>query len=142
NTEFRLGSLQEAAQSYKKVLQLNPFDQEAKYNLEFVKRELSKIRKTQKKKPTLPEEKEEMIEEGKPGIEKEKQPPVGLTDKRKPTGKAPSDNKKEKKLKKEPEAITPEQALDFLKEHKQREQEEQKISGWFRLRMKHLEKDW
>lgn len=145
NAEYRLGLLNEAAQSYKKVLELNPSDQDARYNLEFVKRELLKRKKEKKDKPPTPEDKEEKKEKDKDKpaeAEKEMQPAGGLAGKQEPKDKAPGDSKKEKKPTKEPKSFTPEQAFDFLKAHKPKEQEEQKVSGWFRLRRKHLEKDW
>lgn len=148
NAEYRLGLLDEAAQSYKKVLALDPSDQDAKFNLEFIKRELSKRKKVEKEKPPVPEDKKEEKkekekEEAPAGTKKEMQPAGTLPpNKQEPKGEAPAETKKEKKPRKEPKAITPQQAFDFLREHKPREQEEQKVSGWFRLRKKHLEKDW
>lgn len=147
NTEYRLGLLDESAQSYKKVLELDPSDEDAKYNLEFVKREMAKRKKEKKEKPPTPEDKEEKKEKEeekeKAEAEKEMMPGGAVPGEQEPKGEAPPDTEKKKKRKKEgTRTFTPEQAFDFLKEHKPREQEEQKISGWFRLRKKYLEKDW
>jgi Ca-activated chloride channel family protein len=150
NTEYRLGLLDEAAQSYKKVLELDPSDKDAKYNLELVKREMAKRKKEKKEKPPTPDDKEkkkkeedERKEKDKSGAKKEMQPygspPSGKPG---PESETTDDTKKKKKEEKESKVITREHAFDFLKGHKPREQEEQKISGWFRLRKKHLGKDW
>lgn len=42
NAFFRLGKLEEAIASYKKALEINPNDMDAKFNLEFVKEQLKK----------------------------------------------------------------------------------------------------
>lgn len=49
NTLFRLGKLEEAATAYKKVLEANPKDMDAKFNLEFVREQLKKKKEEQKK---------------------------------------------------------------------------------------------
>ena len=40
NTLYRMGKLPEAIQYYKKALEINPDDQDAKYNIEFIQRKL------------------------------------------------------------------------------------------------------
>ena len=42
NTFFRMGKAEKAAEAYKKALELDPSDMDAKYNLEFVRQELKK----------------------------------------------------------------------------------------------------
>lgn len=48
NTYFRLNKWQESLQSYQEALKLNPNDQDAKYNLEYVR---AKIKENAKKQP-------------------------------------------------------------------------------------------
>ena len=49
NSHFRTGKLQESVEFYKKALELNPEDQEAKFNLEFVREEIKRRINEQKK---------------------------------------------------------------------------------------------
>ncbi|GJL78420.1 MAG: hypothetical protein NPINA01_14090 [Nitrospinaceae bacterium] len=49
NTLFRLGKLEESAAAYKKVLEMNPRDMDAKFNLEFVREQLKKKEENQQK---------------------------------------------------------------------------------------------
>ena len=48
NTFYRMGKLLEAIAAYKQALKLNPDDEDAKYNLEFVRR---KLKENSKKQP-------------------------------------------------------------------------------------------
>jgi Ca-activated chloride channel homolog len=51
NVQYRLGNFEEAINSYKKALALDPADKDAKYNLEFLQKKKSKIdKKDQEKK--------------------------------------------------------------------------------------------
>ena len=45
NTKYRLGDFEKAIEAYKKVLDLNPKDQDAKYNLEFLQKKKSAFEK-------------------------------------------------------------------------------------------------
>lgn len=45
NTQYRLGDFEKAIESYKKVLDLNPKDEDAKYNLEFLQKKKSQFEK-------------------------------------------------------------------------------------------------
>lgn len=47
NTQYRLGDFEKAIDAYKKVLDLNPKDPDAKYNLEFLKKKKSEFEKKQ-----------------------------------------------------------------------------------------------
>jgi len=48
NTHYRMGKLQEAIEDYRKCLSINPKDEDAKYNIEFIKKKLKE--KPQKQK--------------------------------------------------------------------------------------------
>lgn len=50
NALFRMGKLEEAEKAYKKVLELNPRDMDAKFNLEFVREKLKKQKQSQQEK--------------------------------------------------------------------------------------------
>lgn len=45
NTQYRLGDFEKAIDAYKKALDLNPKDEDAKYNLEFLKKQKSQFEK-------------------------------------------------------------------------------------------------
>lgn len=51
NAQYRLGNFEKAIESYKKALQIDPSDKDAKYNLEFLQKQKNKIdKKDQEKK--------------------------------------------------------------------------------------------
>ncbi len=50
NVAYQTGKLQEAVEMYKKTLEINPDDQDAKYNLEFVREEIKRRLEEQKKR--------------------------------------------------------------------------------------------
>ncbi len=50
NALYRLGKLEEAEQAYKKVLELNPRDMDAKFNLEFVREKLKNKQQSEQEK--------------------------------------------------------------------------------------------
>ena len=64
NALYRQGKLEEAIEFYKKALELDPDDQDAKYNLEFVREEI-------KKRLNQAKEREEKQEEEKQSCEQE-----------------------------------------------------------------------
>lgn len=50
NTQYRLGNFEKAIESYKKVLELNPKDEDAKYNLEFLQKKKSQFEQKNKQR--------------------------------------------------------------------------------------------
>jgi Ca-activated chloride channel family protein len=50
NTYYRAGDFQGAVDSYQKCLELNPQDEDAKYNLEFVRKKMKEMMNEQKKR--------------------------------------------------------------------------------------------
>ncbi|MGA1871616.1 MAG: VWA domain-containing protein [bacterium] len=64
NCSYRLGKLQEAIEYYQKALELNPEDENAKYNLEFVREEI-KRRINQQKQQQEQQEQEQQSQENK-----------------------------------------------------------------------------
>jgi Ca-activated chloride channel homolog len=54
NALFRLGKLEEAETAYKKVLQVNPKDMDAKFNLEFVREQIKKKNEEKQKQNQPP----------------------------------------------------------------------------------------
>lgn len=50
NTHYRMGKLQEAIKDYEKCLEINPKDEDAKYNIEFIKKKLEEKQKKEDEK--------------------------------------------------------------------------------------------
>jgi len=50
NTHYRMGKLPEAIEDYKKCLAINPDDEDAKYNIEFIKKKLKENEKKENEK--------------------------------------------------------------------------------------------
>lgn len=68
NTHYRMGKLKEAIEDYKRCLDLDPDDEDAKYNIEFVRR---KIKENLEKQQAAQEEMRE--EEGEEGESQQQQ---------------------------------------------------------------------
>ncbi|MFA5388150.1 MAG: tetratricopeptide repeat protein [Candidatus Omnitrophota bacterium] len=49
NTHYRMGKLPEAIEDYKKSLEINPDDEDAKYNIEFIKKKLEEQKEQESK---------------------------------------------------------------------------------------------
>lgn len=83
NTQYRLGNFEKAIDAYKKVLELDPADKDAKYNLEFLQKQKSKFEKkdqerkkeNQKKQPQQqnPQQNKQDQQQGQGQQNKEKQ---------------------------------------------------------------------
>ncbi|PJC48252.1 MAG: hypothetical protein CO035_04485 [Candidatus Omnitrophica bacterium CG_4_9_14_0_2_um_filter_42_8] len=77
NTHYRMGKLQEAIEDYKKCLEINPEDEDAKYNIEFIKKKLKeqpKKQNDQKKESRQEENKDkEQQRQNKPSERQEEQ---------------------------------------------------------------------
>ena len=79
NAKYRIGrkgsdtdSLKEAVACYERSLEINPNDMDAKYNLEFVKRELKKLEEQQQKQGQKEQEKKEQQKKEQQKKEQEK----------------------------------------------------------------------
>ena len=147
NCMYRQGKLEEAVEYYKKALELDPNDQDAKYNLEFVREEIkrrinqSKQRKEQQKQKESKEreDKKEQKAEGQ-----QQQPKKEQQEKQPKQQQSPKEEKQkmaEKQMGKT-KPMTPEEAerwLRSLKEDKKkhRERAREKVAGSLRP-----EKDW
>lgn len=58
NTQYRLGDFEKAIESYKKVLDLDPKDEDAKYNLEFLQKKKSQFEKKNEERQKQQQEKQ------------------------------------------------------------------------------------
>jgi Ca-activated chloride channel family protein len=69
NTHYRMGKLPEAIEDYKRCLNINPKDEDAKYNIEFIKKKL----KEQPKKEEQQQKESQKSEEARKKEEREAQ---------------------------------------------------------------------
>jgi Ca-activated chloride channel family protein len=160
NCIYRQGKLEEAVEYYKKALDLDPNDQDAKYNLEFVREEIKKrINEAKKREQQQQQQKESEKQEGEKEQKEQGQQPQPEEQKQKQQqeqqGKQqekqeqpqPSKGEQEKKAGKDQikktKPMTPEEAERWLrslkedrKAHKKREK--RKVTGSSRR----PEKDW
>lgn len=159
NCIYRQGKLEEAVEYYKKALDLDPNDQDAKYNLEFVREEIKKRINEAKKREQQQQQKESEKQEGEKEQKEQGQQPQPEEHKQKQQqeqqGKQqekqeqqqPSKGEQEKKAGKDQmkktKPMTPEEAERWLrslkedrKAHKKREK--RKVTGSSRR----PEKDW
>lgn len=63
NTHYRMGKLPEAIEDYKKCLEINPRDEDAKYNIEFIEKKLKEQPKKQDDQQKESQQKENKDEE-------------------------------------------------------------------------------
>ncbi len=73
NTRYRMGKLLEAIEDYKKCLDINPKDEDAKYNIEFIKKKLEEQKKQESQQKDAGQQKTQESKEGKENQEKENQ---------------------------------------------------------------------
>lgn len=150
NTFYRTGKYQEAIGAYQKCLEINPGDEDAKYNLELVKKKMEKMLENEKKRQEEQKE-DKKEEEQKPKEEKgqQKEPSESEKEKQKEKeslGKDREKERKEEKKKKPPppkEGMTKEDAQRILNSIKDDEKELQKQKKRF-LSKKIIKvgKDW
>ncbi|MCK5256896.1 MAG: tetratricopeptide repeat protein [Deltaproteobacteria bacterium] len=147
NCMYRQGRLEEAVEYYKKALELDPNDQDAKYNLEFVREEIKKrINQAKQRKNQQEQEKSEKQEGEKEQEAKgQNQQPKEEQQKKQQKQQQASKEKQQKASRKQKEKtkpMSPEEAerwLRSLKEDKKKhkERERGKVAGSLRS-----EKDW
>lgn len=73
NTHYRMGKLLEAIEDYKKCLDINPKDEDAEYNIEFIKNKLEEQKKQESQQKDAGQQKTQESKEGKENQEKENQ---------------------------------------------------------------------
>ena len=147
NCMYRQGRLEEAVEYYKKALDLDPNDQDAKYNLEFVREEIKRRINQSKQREKQKKQNESKKQEGKEEQKKEGQQKQPREEQQKKQQEQQQTSKEEqqkpgKKQVKKTKPMTPEEAerwLRSLKEDKKarKKREKGKVAGSFRP-----EKDW
>lgn len=137
NTHYRMGKLQEAIEDYKKCLDIDPNDEDAKYNIEFVRKKIKEEKEgqAQKEKEAGEEEDKEVASNRSQEAGKEEQakeePQITQIEKQDYT-----DKQKKDQMSKE-DAL---RLLDALKDDEkdlQKELRNQAIEGEYKV-----EKDW
>ncbi len=104
NTSYRAGKLVESIDYYKKTLDINPKDKDAKYNIELIKKKIENQKKEEKEKT-----------ENKENEDREKKKEKRENDK--------DDKKEQQEEEKKKDEISKEEALRILKALEQRERE-------------------
>jgi len=144
NCMYRQGRLEEAVEYYKKALDLDPNDQDAKYNLEFVREEIKRRINQAKQREKQQEQKESKKQEGKEEQKKEghQQQPKEEQQKKQQEQQKASREEQQKSGKKQmgkTKPMTPEEAERWLRslEEGKKEHKKGKVAGSFRP-----EKDW
>ncbi|MDP2980546.1 MAG: tetratricopeptide repeat protein [Candidatus Omnitrophota bacterium] len=89
NTRYRMGKLLEAIEGYKKCLNINPNDEDAKYNIEFIKKKL----KEQPKKEEQ-QQKESLQKENKNGEQHKQNQPAQAAQEQQQKDQKPSEGQK------------------------------------------------
>ncbi|MDP2911256.1 MAG: tetratricopeptide repeat protein [Candidatus Omnitrophota bacterium] len=141
NTHYRMGKLPEAIEDYKKCLDINPKDEDAKYNIEFIKKKLEEQK--QKQAEQKEENKEEKSEETKEKKEKQNQAQEQKNvagGEEKPENQKPEEKSAEEEKKDEMSKEDAIRLLDALKDDEndlQKELRTRPVEGRYRV-----EKDW
>lgn len=139
NTRYRMGKLPEAIEDYKKCLDINPKDEDAKYNIEFIKKKLEEQKQDQQKEGNKEEKSEETKEkEEKQNQAQEQKNRAGGEEKpenQKPEEKSAGEEKKDEMSKEDAVRL-----LDALKDDEkdlQKELRTKPVEGRYKV-----EKDW
>lgn len=128
NCRYRQGRLEEAVEYYKQALDLDPQDQDAKYNLEFVREEIKRRINQAKKREEQQEQKKEEKQEGEKEQSKQGQQPQPREEK--PQGKQQEPQEQQQASKEEQQKsgkgqmkktkpMTPEEAERWLRSLKE-----------------------
>lgn len=144
NCMYRQGRLEEAVEYYKKALELDPNDQDAKYNLEFVREEIKRRINQAKQRGKQQEKKESKKQEGEKKQKAEgqkQQPKEEQQEKQQEQQQSPKEEQQKtgKGQMKKTKPMTPEEAERWLRSLKEgkKELKKGKVTGSFRP-----EKDW
>ncbi|MDP2920911.1 MAG: tetratricopeptide repeat protein [Candidatus Omnitrophota bacterium] len=140
NTDYRMNKLPEAIEDYKKCLEIDPKDEDAKYNIEFIEKKLKEQQKDQKQTESQkPEEnKEGQEKKSEAQQEKEQQEKQGENQENGAKEEKPSGEGEEKKDEMSKEDAV--RLLDAFKDDEkdiQKELRNQPVEGRYRV-----EKDW
>lgn len=83
NTKYRLGDFEKAIEAYKKVLEIDPKDKDAKYNLEFLKQKKAQFEDKQKERQEQQQEKPQPRQSQQDQQQSQKTPQAQGTDQQK-----------------------------------------------------------
>jgi len=130
NTHYRMGKLPEAIEDYKKCLEINPDDEDAKYNIEFIEKKL----KEQPKKEDE-QKKESQQKENKDQAQKEQGQSSQSQEEQDKEQKSSGEEKKDEMSKED--AIRLLDALNDDEKDLQKELRNQPVEGRYKV-----DKDW
>lgn len=117
NTMYRLGKLNEAMDFYQKALSLDPNDEDAKFNLEFIRNEIKRRMEEEKKRPQNQKENQQQQNEDKKGDDNKENQSSGEEKSEEKKEASVSDKEGENKEdKKEGEGVTGDEKREISKE--------------------------
>ena len=143
NAHYRLGNLEEAAAYYKRALDLNENDDEARYNLEFVLRQMQNQEQNQQQQEQDPDQ-ENQDQDNKEQGEEEQQQDQEQQEQQQPSeadstgGEQPEPQPSEER----DTEMTPEEAQRILDALEDEEREQRAARKTEMRRTKEVEKDW
>ena len=73
NTHYRMGKLPEAIEDYEKCLEVTPDDEDAKHNIEFIKKKMEEQKKSDKEEKSDKEKSQEEKQQSQDSMEQESQ---------------------------------------------------------------------
>lgn len=132
NTYYRMNKYPEAIQSYQEALKLNPADEDAKYNLEYVR---NKLKNDAQQQDQNQQQQQQNQQQQKKDEEKKQDQQKSEQDQQQEQQEQQQSSDKKKELSKE-EA---ERILNALKDDEKKEQKKRKVKGSGRARVL---KDW
>ena len=141
NTHYRMGKLQEAITDYKKCLEINPKDEDAKYNIEFIEKKLKEQPKKEDEQKKESQQKENKNQEQQKQSESQKS--EKLDQKQEKENQAKQEKEQQKSREEKQDEMSKEDAvrlLDALNDDEkdlQKELRNQPAEGRYKV-----DKDW
>ncbi len=127
NAQYRLGNFEEAIDSFKKALALDPGDKDAKYNLEFLQKQKNKIDKKDQEQKKDQKKDEQKKDPQKNKQEQQQSQGQGQQDKKDQgqQGKEQNEDKKDQQQQPKPQDQQDQNKQQDQKEQEQKEKEKQ-----------------
>lgn len=139
NTYFRLNKWQESLQSYQEALKLNPNDQDAKYNLEYVR---AKIKENAKKQPQDQQQQKQQNQQQQDQQQKQPDPDQQQKEQQQPDQQKQNEAQPAKQQKGDKDQMKKEDAARLLEALKNQEKEAQKQRQMKVQGRARVDKDW
>jgi len=139
NCQFRLGNFADAILYYKKALEMNPKDEDAKYNIELARKKLKEEIDKQKNKKDQKQEQKQQNKQGQNNKKDEKKKSERQAEQKKEGQRQETPEQKQEKKKGE---MSKEEAMRILNAMDDQEKETQKKRMKTMTQEYQVEKDW